>query len=188
MKYITPILETERLILKRGTYEDYVKVYEYDFTRLRNINGEFEFVKYDPEQLSGFETYADEDNVLDFIVYIKENLEPIGNIVLDRYDENMKSLEIAVNLHPTYWRKGYMTETILKVMDYVYTNLDIENIVYGYAIENYKSKGLSDKIGFEFLRRYTQHYTRISKDIIHEDTIMSKERFYELYGQKKNLK
>ena len=37
MMYETPQLETERLILKRGTYEDYVKVYEYDFTRLRNI-------------------------------------------------------------------------------------------------------------------------------------------------------
>jgi len=40
MMYETPQLETERLILKRGTYEDYVKVYEYDFTRLRNIAGD----------------------------------------------------------------------------------------------------------------------------------------------------
>ena len=47
MKYITPTLKTNRLILKKGTYEDYVKVYEYDFTWLRNIAGEFEFVKYD---------------------------------------------------------------------------------------------------------------------------------------------
>ena len=39
MIYETPQLETERLILKRGTYEDFVKVYEYDFTKLRDING-----------------------------------------------------------------------------------------------------------------------------------------------------
>lgn len=56
MKYKIPILETERLILQKGSYEDYVKVYEYDFTRLRNIDGEFEFVKYDPEKLKGYET------------------------------------------------------------------------------------------------------------------------------------
>jgi len=30
-----PELETKRLILKRGNYEDYVKVFEYDFTRLK---------------------------------------------------------------------------------------------------------------------------------------------------------
>ena len=37
MKYIVPTLQTERLILRKGSYEDYVKVYEYDFTRLKNI-------------------------------------------------------------------------------------------------------------------------------------------------------
>ncbi len=88
MKYIIPTLQTDRLILKKGTYEDYVKVYEYDFTRLRNIAGEFEFVKYDPEKLKGFVTYADEEeNVLDFIVYLKDNNQPIGNIVFDGYNQ-----------------------------------------------------------------------------------------------------
>ena len=75
MKYKIPTLQTERLILKKGSFEDYKKVYEYDFTRLRNIAGEFEFVKYDPEKLKGFETYADEEeNVLDFIIYLKEGI------------------------------------------------------------------------------------------------------------------
>lgn len=50
MMYETPQLETERLILKRGTLEDLQKVYEYNFTKLRDINCEFEFVKYDPEK------------------------------------------------------------------------------------------------------------------------------------------
>lgn len=91
MKYKTPILQTERLILKRGSYEDFTKVYEYDLTKLRNIAGEFEFVKYDPEKLRGFVTYADEEeNVLDFIIYLRENNQPIGNIVYDRYNKDNK--------------------------------------------------------------------------------------------------
>ena len=70
MKYKTPTLETNRLILKRGTYEDYTKVYEYDFTKLRDIAGEFEYVKQDPKALIGFDTYADDqDNVFDWIIY-----------------------------------------------------------------------------------------------------------------------
>ena len=182
MKYIIPVLQTERLILKKGSYEDYVKVYEYDFTRLRNIAGEFEFVKYDPEKLRGFENYADEEeNVLDFIIYLKDNNEPIGNIVFDRYDENNKSLEISCNLHPNYWKKGYMTEAILSTMEYVFNNLDIDNIVYGYAEENFKSKGLSDKIGFKFYHDYIEHYKRIDKDIRIVNTIMSKEEFNKKY-------
>ena len=185
MKYIIPKLETERLILKQGTYEDYAKVYEYDFTRLRDINGEFEFVKIDPEKIRGFETYAlEEDNVLDFIVYLKENNEPIGNITYDRYDSDKKSLEISCNLHPNYWRKGYMTEAILSSMKYVFNNLDIENVIYGYAEENIKSKGLSNKLGFVPYDTHIEHYTRINKDIKSIKTIMSKELFKQLYDSK----
>lgn len=187
MKYIIPVLETDRLIIKKGSYEDYVKVYEYDFTRLRNIAGEFEFVKNDPEKLRGFETYADEEeNVLDFIIYLKENNQPIGNIVYDRYNEANKSLEISLNLHPSYWQKGYMTEAILCTMKYVFENLDIENIVYGYAEENFKSKSLCNRIGFKFYFEQVTHYIRINKDIKEIETIMSKQDFYEKYLANKN--
>ena len=183
MKYIVPTLQTERLILRKGSYEDYVKVYEYDFTRLRNIAGEFEYVKNDPEKLKGFETYADEEeNVLDFIIYLKDSNQPIGNIVFDRYDEKNKSLEISCNLHPNYWKKGYMTEAILSSMEYVFSNLDIDNILYGFAEENYKSRGLSEKIGFDFYADCIEHYKRIDKDIKEIQTIMSKENFNKKYG------
>ena len=185
MKYIIPQLQTERLIIKQGTYEDYVKVYEYDFTRLRNISGEFEFVKIDPEKIRGYETYAlEEDNVLDFIIYLKENNFPIGNIVYDRYNEENNSLEISCNLHPTYWNQGYMTEALLSTMDYVYNNLNINNISYGYAEENFKSKKLCEKIGFSYDYEKIEHYKRIDKDIRVINTIMSKEEFNKRYNNR----
>lgn len=185
MKYKMPILESDRLVLKKGTYEDFVKVYEYDFTRLRNIDGEFEFVKYDKELLKDFDVYAStEDNVLDFILYLKDDMIPIGNILYDRYDEKNNSLEVSVNLHPSYWRRGYMFEGLLCSMKYVFDNLEIDNIIYGYALDNYKSKGLSEKIGFQFYYDFIEHYIRIDKDIKEVKTIMSKEKFKKLYGNK----
>ncbi len=51
MKRKTPFLSTERLSLKRGTFDDYMAVYEYDFRKLRDIAGEFTFEKL------GFEKY-----------------------------------------------------------------------------------------------------------------------------------
>ncbi len=183
MKYEMPILETDRLILKRGSYEDYLKVYEYDFSRLGNVLGEFEFVKNDPKLIEKFVDYANEDNVLDYIVYIKENIEPIGNIIFDRYNENDKSLEITCNLHPNYWRQGYMTEAVLQLIRYVFDNLDIDSIRYSYAEDNFKSKGLSDKIGFKYNDYSIGTYFRIGKDIKAIETVMSKEDFYEKYGK-----
>ena len=80
-----PLLETDRLILKGGTYEDFVKVYEYNFTYLRNIDGEFEFVKYDLERLKELENESDSDYTLDFIMFLKDDNKPINNLVFDRY-------------------------------------------------------------------------------------------------------
>lgn len=187
MKYIHPVLETDRLIIKRGKYKDYVKVYEYNFTYLRNINGEFEFVKQEPEIIEEFYKEAEEkENMMDLIVYLKTG-EAIANIVLDRYDEKLNSLEISINVHPNYWGHGYAKEAIVEIMKYVFDNLNIDNILYVYALENVKSKRASEKIGFEYLSSFTEHYKRIDKDIIHEKTIMSKERFYELYVVQKKI-
>ena len=60
MFFKTPKLETERLILKKGTAEDFIKVYEYNFTKLRDICGEFEFVKNDPNFVATFANYSEE--------------------------------------------------------------------------------------------------------------------------------
>ena len=183
MKYITPTLETDRLILKRGTLEDYLKVYEYDFRYLRDINGEFERVKCDPELIKDYPNTGDNDYTLDFIIYEK-NGKPVGNVCFDRYNEKLNSLEVAINIHPDYWRLGYAKESIVGIMKYIFANLGIDNIIYGYALENKKSKRVAEKIGFDPVRRFVEYYSKIKKDVESEECIMSKEKFYELYGEK----
>lgn len=184
MMYITPRLETDRLILKRGSLEDYLKVYEYDFTKLRDIGGINEKVKLNPKVVEPFISYADEEeNVLDFIVYLKDNT-PIGNIVVDRYGVYGKSLEIAINIHSDYWGNGYAKEGIIEVMQYIFDNLDIDKIIYGYAEENIKSKSVNDKIGFEPINKRVEYYKDIEKEVTTIITCMTKDKFNELYKGK----
>lgn len=182
MKYITPNLESERLILKRGPLEDYLKVYEYDFTKLRDIAGEFEFIKQDLEEISGFDTYADEnEDVLDWIIYSKENNIPIGNIVADRVNKDNNSIEISYNLHPNYWGKGYMKEAALAVMNYLYS-LGFDNIICGYDEGNIKSKKLIDKIGFSPYQIKENAWSKNGIPITTYITIMNKDTFYTMYS------
>lgn len=184
MMYITPRLETDRLILKRGSLEDYLKVYEFNFNKLKGINGECEREKCDPKLIEPFVMYADEEeNVLDFIVYLKDNT-PIGNIVADRYGQYGNSIELSINIHPDYWNCGYAKEGILEIMKYIFDNLDIDTIIYGYAEENSKSKSVNDKIGFEPIDKRVEYYKRIKKWVTSIVTSMSKEKFKELYESK----
>lgn len=184
MIYKTPLLETERLILKRGIKSDYEKVYEWDLTKLRNIAGEFEYVKTDLSQIEGFDTYADDcDEVFDWIIYLKDNNEPIGNIIADREMKELNSIELSFNLHPNYWQKGYMTEACLSVMNYLFNN-GFENIMCGYSEGNDKSKKLNEKLGFELYCIKENAWEKNGVQITDYSNIISKEKFLELYKNK----
>lgn len=183
MKYITPKLETERLILKRGTKEDYQKVYEYDFRKLRDINGEFEYVKQDIEAIKGFDTYADiEDEVFDWIVYLKENSVPIANITADREIKDIKATELAFNMHPTYWGQGYMKEAIVAILHYLFKN-GFDHVLCGYSEGNVKSQRFNAKLGFDLYETIPNAWIKDGVAITDYKTIMSKEKFLQLYDR-----
>ena len=40
MNYETVELKTKRLIIKKGQKEDFLRDYEYDFNKLKNVDGE----------------------------------------------------------------------------------------------------------------------------------------------------
>ena len=181
MIYDVPVLETERLILKMGTADDFEKVYEYDMRKLRNIAGEFEFVKYDTEQVRCFAEL--EPNTYDWVVYLKEDGTPIADIVADRERPEINSIELAFNTHPNYWRKGYTSEAIIKIMEFLFEK-GYDNITCGYDEGNFKSKGIGEKLGFIPYETREHAWTKNGVPITSYDTIMSRERFNELYKSK----
>lgn len=178
MIYKVPILETKRLILKHGNLHDFEQVYEYDFTKLRDIAGEMEFVKYDLNKLKGIEIL--EENTYDWIVYLKDSMLPIGNIVADREDKSIHSTELAFNLHPLYWGCGYMMEAVIEVMNYLFHN-GYENVICGYDEGNKKSKRLNEKLGFVPYKVIENAWYKNGIPITTYLNIMSKSRFKELY-------
>lgn len=196
--YETNYLETDRLILKDGTIEDWVKVHEYDFNFLMNIDGVFEYVKRDPEEVRSWfvsddfdistrdknlEIKSNNENIFDFIIFIKENMLPIGYISFDRNNDILKSTEVACYIHPDYWRNGYMTEALVGCMDYLF-NKGFENIIYSYDKSNIKSKKLCEKVGFRFLKETHENNCFGNYSVVYNN-IMSKEEFGRLYELKK---
>lgn len=186
------IIETERLIIKHGEVEDYVKVHEFDFNYLEDIDGIFKYVKRDPDEVrSWFATVSsmeehykrlEKNKSYNFIIYIKNTLEPIGNTGFDRYNEELNGLEISCYIHPNYWGNGYVKEALISAMKYIYS-LGFENIIYGYYEGNIKSKKNCEKLGF---KPYEQIKVKnfLGNESIEYRNIMSKEEFYKLYKGK----
>ncbi|MBQ8288900.1 MAG: GNAT family N-acetyltransferase [Clostridia bacterium] len=181
MFYLTPTLSTEHLVLKRGTLEDFQKVYEYDFRKLRDICGEFAYVKLDPQLIKGFETAADEEDTLNWILYTKEDLLPIGDLVADRVNPELRAIELAFNLHPAYWGKGYMVEAVVEAMAHLFS-LGFENILCGYDEGNVKSKRVIEKMGFEPYKTTENAWMKNGVPITNYLCILSKENFERIYA------
>lgn len=183
----TKPLETDRLFLKRGSEEDYCKVYEYDFRKLRNINNEFQFVKQDVSKISDWVLKNDDNlDMADWIIYLKD-LTPIGNITADRIVEDINAIEIAFNLHPDFWGNGYMKEASIVVMSYLFS-LGFDNILCGYDHGNFKSKIVIEKIGFKNYTTKENAWVKDGVPITVYQTIMSKEDFYNKYFENKKVR
>ncbi|MDD2203650.1 MAG: GNAT family N-acetyltransferase [Bacilli bacterium] len=181
MKFITPSLETERLLLKKGNALDYEKVYEYDFKKLRNINGEFESVKQDKKYIEGYETYADRiDGVFDWIIYLKNSNIPIANITANREDKINNAIELSFNTHPNYWRHGYTTEALICVLNFLF-EYKYDNVFCGYSEGNIKSKNLINKFGFQPYKTIYNSWIKDGISITDYRTILTKDKFYNLY-------
>ncbi len=180
----TPTLETERLLLKKGTADDFVKVYEFNFTKLRDICGEFEYVKCDPAYAAKFATYSEEEeDVYDWILFLKSSGEPVGNLVADRFNPGMNSMELAFNLHPTHWGHEYMKEAVIEVCRFLFAE-GYDNVIAGYDEGNRKSKRVQEKVGFEPYAVRENAWQKNGVPITTYELIMTKAHFAKLYGTK----
>lgn len=183
-KYETVMLETDRLILKKGTGKDCIKVYEYDLLKCRGIGGEDVIVKSDKkidfigDNPDDYYKECMEEKVIDWFIYLKDG-SPIGNLMAHKVNEDNNSIELSYNLHPDYWKKGYMTEAVTCVMDYLF-NIGFDNIIIGYDTGNYRSKNIVDKLGFDYFITNKNVYMKNGYNIDSIKMIMNKDKWKDI--------
>ena len=187
-------LETDRLYIRNGTVEDFVKIYEYNFTKLEDIAGEFEYIKQDPKEIeswfdgdiSKYYQELQQKNNYDLILYLKEGTIPVGNLLLDRINNEERSIEITCHIHPSHWGNGYMQEAILTILPFLY-DIGFDAVIYSYGEGNIKSSKLCSKLGFELHSVKHNDYIRNGVQISTYRNILTKDRYNELYAKNKKL-
>lgn len=148
----TPILETERLILRPFTDSDVQDVFDcwesdpdvarYMFwTSHNDIEKTKEWIAFEIGQIEKDDWYR-------FALVLKENNELIGTALV-YYEEEVQCWEIGYNLGKKYWGKGYTTEAVKRVIEFA-EELGITEIVGRYAKENPASGKVMEKLGFQY--------------------------------------
>lgn len=149
----TPVLETERLLLRPFGKEDAEEVFacwesdpdvaKYMFwTSHNDIEKTKEWISFEIGQIEKEDWYR-------FAIELKETGELIGTALI-YYEEEVACWEIGYNLGKKYWGKGYTTEAMRKVVDFAVTSLGITEIVGRHAKENPASGNVMKKLGFEY--------------------------------------
>ncbi len=81
-------------------------------------------------------------------VYLKEPPQLIGNCVLYNLQPIEKQAEIGFNLMPDFWQQGYMSEAIIKILDFLFITIQIQEIEAWTMLKNKNSQKFLEKMGF----------------------------------------
>ena len=143
-------IHTKRLILKKTTINDVDLILKMDKQEetqkflggIKNKTKEerIEFLRKKEEKYK--EGYASS-----LTVFLKTNT-PIGFVGLKINEEN-NSGEISYIFDYDYWKKGYCTEIIEKIIDISFNTLNLEKITAEVLLENNNSSNLLEKLGFK---------------------------------------
>lgn len=147
-----PTLETKRLVLREITEADASGIFAcFSNDEVTKFYGQETLV--DEEQARGFINFFSknyhEKRGIRWGIEIKSTKEFIGTIGFNALLLKHKRAEIGYELHPNYWRKGYASEAIGKVISYGFDVLGLTRIGAVVFIENVASNELLLSLGFE---------------------------------------
>ncbi len=157
---IFPRLETDRLVLREISREDAEGIFAcfsnenvmryYGQETLNNLEQAEAFVEF-------FANSYKEKKGIRWGIERKGTHGIIGTIGFNSWSPKHKRAEIGYEIHPKQWRKGFTSESILKVIQYGFDELGLTRIGAVVFTENEASNQLLSKVGFQkegILRNY----------------------------------
>lgn len=151
----TPILETERLILRPLTKEDAQAAYENwasdpEVTKYLSWN-RHETIEDTLNWLEIEEKNFKNENIYDFGFVLKETGELIGSGGL-YYNQEYGKFELGYNIMKKYWNQGYTTEAAERILKFGVEEKGIREFLGRHAKENPASGKVMEKVGFHYER------------------------------------
>ena len=155
MKSIGTInLETERLILRKGTIQDAEEIFEnygkdslvskyVVWNQHQSVEDTIKFMKTWQESYESNDSYK-------WVVIEKETKKIIGSITAVKVDIKNDTVEIGYCFGSQWWNKGYATETLKKVIEFFFEEVEIETLYANHLTANIASGKVMEKAGMKF--------------------------------------
>lgn len=136
------ILETERLFVEDVNSED-----ASDILRIQNTEYSHRYNLFPPLTIKDIEEEIKSSTMYKLVLKEEKVIIGLIRVKVDYYRNNPQARHIMVIMDENYSSKGYMTEAILAIYEYLYSKYDI---LTGYIFaENIASIRLSEKSGWK---------------------------------------
>lgn len=166
-------LETDRLLLKPLTIDNLKDYHEY--------SSDEETLKYDylphetlKESEEGLVIWHLSSPLGKYGIFLKSNGKLIGNINFK--PETNEKVFIGYTLNKKYWKRGYATEALQKLISLSFNQLGIKDILAKVHSENSASIALLTRLGFSLIN--------VEKNVKHYRGYTFKELTYEKKNEK----
>ena len=145
-----PMMETDRLILRQLTNDDaadYLDIFSneevtrhYDVDIMTRIEEAEALI----DRHNGH--YQNQVSIR-YVLQLKDSRKVIGTFGL--YDfKDRESVEIGFDLNREYWKQGYMSEAIRRVIEFSFQELGVGAVFGGFLKPNTASENLLKRLGF----------------------------------------
>ena len=156
-----PNLETKRLTLGSFTIQDAEELY-----KIRSDDRVTKYLDRDNHKTVEeskimiqkiIQSYKDKAGI-NWVIRKKVSFEIIGYIGFwDLIRENVRA-EIGYASKPEYWGKGYMSEALLKVLDYGFNEFKLHSVLGNVNPQNERSIKLLERFGFKREAYFREDY------------------------------
>ena len=165
----TPILETNRLFLRKIELSDVQSVFDHwlcdDRVMDNLIKGAHKSVSETIERVTEIVSNYDSKEFCYWGIELKTSGELIGAIDLFNVDNNTENCEVGYSIGYKWWNKGYGTESLRAVIDFGFRHMNIHKISAAHNIDNPASGKIMLKNGMEqegtikhMIRNAKNHY------------------------------
>lgn len=147
-------LETERLLLRKGSIKDSEDIYNnYGKDPLVSKYVVWNMHKSVADAVALMEKWEESYDKLTsykWLVIEKESNEVIGSITAVKVDEVNKTVALGYCFGSKWWNKGYATETLKQVIKFFFEDVCVETIYANHLVDNKASGKVMQKAGMIF--------------------------------------
>jgi ribosomal-protein-alanine N-acetyltransferase len=156
-----PLLETERLVLRKTTFEDAQSYFE-----LRSNAAAMKHI-CKPLQTSIEESKAmiykinemlSLNDGISWAVCLKTDNIMIGSVSFHRIEKEHYRAEIGYMIHPDYWRQGIVSEALQAIINYGFNTIQFHSIEAHIDPTNIGSEKLLQKFSFVKEAYFKENY------------------------------